>query len=48
MFIRMYAQQTDNTINLCTYYKIMCILKTLFNIVEDRFNFFFNFDVCVV
>ena len=23
-------------------------LKTLFNIVEAPFNFFFNFDVCVV
>ena len=23
-------------------------LKTSFNIVEDRFNFFLNFDVCVV
>ena len=23
-------------------------LKALFNIVEDRFNFFLNFDVCIL
>ena len=28
--------------------KSQIFLKTLFNIVEDRFNFFFYFDVCVV